>query len=196
MKFKKIFETSFQLISKISQEASDVLNEILIRKQAIIDNVTGLYNETYFNEKLSPMIDEARNNGKTCSVLMAQVDGYKEIMTTFGEDHGEKLIKMSSSALSSIFTDTAAVLCRMGETKYGIIYPEVSLDAATELAEKIKTDLSTVKIARHIPPATASIGVGTFPATAIYAEKLVELVQEALEKAQGEGGNTIQVAEK
>ena len=38
--------------------------------------------------------------------------------------------------------------------------------------------------------------MGTFPATAIYAEKLVDLVQEALEKAQGEGGNPIQVAEK
>ena len=74
------------------------------------------------------MIDEARNNGKTCSVLMVQVDGYKEIMTTFGEDHGEKLIKMSSSALSSIFTDTAAVLCRMGETETPHHLPEVSLN--------------------------------------------------------------------
>jgi diguanylate cyclase (GGDEF)-like protein len=196
LKFKKLFETNLPLVIKISQEASDVLSEILIRKQAITDSLTGLYNETYFNEKLSPMIDEARNNGKTCSVLLVQVDGYKEIMTTFGEDHGEKLIKMSAIALNSALADTAAILCRMADTRFGVMYPELSLDTATELAEKIKAEIATVKIARHIPPATASIGLGTFPATAIYAEKLLELVQEALEKAQGEGGNTIQVAEK
>lgn len=195
-KFRKLYEQNRPIIVKVATEIAELLNDLLSRKQAITDTFTGLYNEIYFNEKFPQMIDEARLKSKTCSLMLVAIDGYKDLMETFGEDYGEKLIKLSAIALSSAIADTDSILCRLRETTFAIVYPEATQDAATELTEKVREEISSVKIARHIPPATASIAVGTFPATAIYAEKLLELVQDALEKAQSEGGNRVQIAEK
>jgi len=197
LKFKKGFEQNLPMLIKIGHETAENLLDLVMRKQAITDSLTGIYNEKYFNERLPVMIDEARNNGKMCSLLMIVVDGYREMIDTFGEDHGEKLLKMTSIALASVLGEVnGAVLSRIEDSRFGIICPETSLDMGTVIAERIAEEVATVKVARHIPPAVASIGVGTFPATAIYAEKLLELVCDALEKAQSEGGNKIQVAEK
>ncbi|MGV8123926.1 MAG: diguanylate cyclase domain-containing protein [Candidatus Xenobiia bacterium LiM19] len=197
LKFKKGFEQNLPMLIKISHETAENLLDLVMRKQAITDSLTGIYNEKYFNERLPVMIDEARNNGKMCSLIMIVVDGYREMIDTFGEDHGEKLLKMTSIALASVLGEVnGAVLSRIEDAKFGIICPETSLDMGTVIAERIAEEVATVKVARHIPPAVASIGVGTFPATAIYAEKLLELVSDALEKAQSEGGSKIQVAEK
>jgi len=197
LKFKKGFEQNLPMLTKIGYETAENLLDLVMRKQAITDSLTGIYNEIYFNERLPVMIEEARNNGKMCSLILLVVDGYREMIDTFGEDHGEKLLKMTSTALISILGEvTGAVLSRLEDARFGIICPETSLDMGTVIAERIAEEVSTVKVARHIPPAVASIGVGTFPATAIYAEKLLELVNDALEKAQSEGENKLQVAEK
>ncbi|MDQ7822913.1 MAG: diguanylate cyclase [Candidatus Eremiobacteraeota bacterium] len=196
LKFKKIFEQNLPLVTKVAGETADLLNELLSKKQAITDTVTGLHNEAYFNEKLPEIVDDARNKGKTCSLIIVEVDGFKEIIETFGEDHGEKLQKMASIAINTALSGTGSILCRLFEARFGIICPDASLEQAVELAEKLKEEIGSVKIARHIPPSKASVGAGTFPSTAIYAEKLVELVTDALEKAKSEGGNQVQVAEK
>ncbi|MHC9539965.1 MAG: diguanylate cyclase [Vulcanimicrobiota bacterium] len=197
LKFKKGFEQNLPMLIKISHETAENLLDLVMRKQAITDSLTGIYNEKYFNERLPVMIDEARNNGKMCSLIMIVVDGYREMIDTFGEDHGEKLLKMTSIALASVLGEVnGVVLSRIEDARFGIICPETSLDMGTVIAERIAEEVATVKVARHIPPAVASIGVGTFPATAIYAEKLLELVSDALEKAQSEDGSKIQVAEK
>ena len=197
LKFKKGFEQNLPMLIKIGHETAENLLDLVMRKQAITDSLTGIYNEKYFNERLPVMIDEARNNGKMCSLILLVVDGYREMIDTFGEDHGEKLLKMTSIALSSVLGEVnGAVISRLEDAKFGVICPETSLDMGTVIAERIAEEVATVKVARHIPPAVASIGVGTFPATAIYAEKLLELVNDALEKAQSEGESKLQVAEK
>lgn len=196
VKFKKLYEQNRPLISKVAQEIAELLDELISRRQAITDSFTGLFNEAYFKEKLPQLIDEARTKSKTCSLILVAIDGYKDLIETFGEDYGEKLIKMSAIALSTAIANTNSVLCRIKDTRFAIIYPEASTDMANELIEKLREEISSVKIARHIPPATASIAVGTFPATAIYAEKLNELVADSLEKAQSEGGNRVLIAEK
>ncbi|MBU3191886.1 GGDEF domain-containing protein [Clostridium bowmanii] len=127
------------------------------------DNLTGLFNKTYFINFLDIFIEKAKVNKKTCSILFIDLDGFKAVNDTYGHDVGDKLLK----SISKILTDNIRevdLASRFGGDEFIIFLYNISKDDVTKISKRIVRLLSeTIRINQCNCNIGASIGISMFP---------------------------------
>lgn len=193
---KKKFEKIKDQLKTVALLHAEMAEEIIARKESILDRDTGLYNETFYHETLSDVVNQARLNGNSASVIFVAIDGMDNIRSSMGDVAAAKVKSQAVDIIRKIAESKKAFACVVGEDRFAIVYPGVALEGAYDLGESIMKGFSLVKVSYQSEPATASVAVAGFPSSALYAEKLHESVSEALDEAIAQGGNTLVLAEK
>lgn len=145
---------------RLSTERVQMLDKL--KKLAITDGLTGLYNLRYFYDQLAIEIDRFNRYHHPLSLLLLDIDHFKDYNDAYGHLEGDKVLinlaKIISGCLRKM--DTAY---RYGGEEFTIILPETSLEKAMIAAKRIKTDLSKITFSpegsRHPIAVTISIGV-------------------------------------
>ncbi|NMA95855.1 MAG: GGDEF domain-containing protein [Clostridiales bacterium] len=146
-----------------------------LKELAIRDGLTNLYNHRFFQTELRNIISS--NKYKEISLLMIDLDNFKLYNDCHGHLAGDEVLK----DISRIFvqnirnTDIAA---RYGGEEFAIILPDVGLEEATKIAERIR------KTIKSNCPCTISIGISSFPKYASTAEELISRADDALYRAK------------
>ncbi|MBU1642112.1 GGDEF domain-containing protein, partial [bacterium] len=131
------------------------LNEI-----TMLDELTKSYNRRYFNQKVQKHIDLYRRYGQEFSMIMFDVDDFKNINDTYGHDKGDYILKAIVNDVKRHLR-SSDVICRIGGEEFAVILTETNLEEACIAAEKIR---SAVESQSYIAgqKVTISVGVDAF----------------------------------
>lgn len=177
----------YKKIQNAQHRKLEHINKIL-HKQAITDNLTGLFNRKHFNKQLGREISRAKRYGISLSIIIFDIDRFKHINDTLGHIHGDKVLK-ELSALISHRLRHSDVLARWGGEEFALLLPELGMDKALNTAEKLRN-----LVASHTflvdQPITCSFGV-TELAAEDTAATLINRADQAMYDAKRAGRDTI-----
>nr|MDQ6888285.1 diguanylate cyclase [Gemmatimonadota bacterium] len=144
----------------------DVINATLrskneeLERLSVTDGLTGLVNHRFLMQRLKDEGVRSFRNNQEFSVLMADVDHFKEFNDAFGHPEGDEVLKKIAAILRD---STRAMDCvaRYGGEEFAVVMPETTADGALQLAERIRARVAEVEF--HGQQITLSIGVAEFP---------------------------------
>ena len=137
-----------------------------IRKEASTDQLTNLPNRKAFDEKLGFEADDVAKTGKPLSLLFTDIDHFKKFNDTWGHQTGDMVLKLVSFCLGD-HIEGEQMAARFGGEEFAVILPDLGLDEAKVVAEKIREDVAHKKLKRKstgedLGKITISIGVAQF----------------------------------
>jgi diguanylate cyclase (GGDEF)-like protein len=162
-----------------------------LRNQAIKDQLTGLYNRRYMEDMLERLTGLAERSGRPFSLIMIDLDHFKNLNDEHGHAAGDAALKRAAEALLGSLRDTD-VGCRYGGEELVVLLPDCSLDDALLKAESLRARIeSSGDGSLRI---TASLGVATIPETSTTPVSLVAMADAALYRAKKAGRNRVEAA--
>lgn len=165
----------------------------LLQEQVIRDPLTGLYNRRYLNENLVHEIERAKRKNSPLSILMIDIDHFKEVNDTFGHAIGDKALVALCQQLTSDVRSSDTVY-RYGGEEFLIIMLDTSPDIAFERAEMVCRNIegAQITIGCIIDPVTISIGVASFPFDGQDMWEVIDAADVALYSAKANGRNRVE----
>jgi diguanylate cyclase (GGDEF)-like protein len=182
-----------------------VKRERLLREQAeslrglaYLDGLTGIPNRRRMDEYLADEFKRAARSGAPLSVIMADIDYFKQYNDTCGHQQGDFCLQRVASAIKSILRRPADLIARYGGEEFVLILPDTAIDGAVTLAEEIRMHIEslniphkTSKVTGHV---TLSMGVsGALPNTNASEKSLLAQADTALYQAKTNGRNRVVV---
>ncbi|WP_270507664.1 GGDEF domain-containing protein, partial [Paraclostridium sordellii] len=167
----------------------------LLKKSNFIDGMTNLYNRKY----LDYYIEKNKKNfdHKKLSIILIDIDYFKKYNDNYGHIKGDEIIKEVSNSLKNSIKDQGIVI-RYGGEEMVLILPEVSIDNAKVIAEKIQESIREKQIEHKYSEIcdilTVSIGIYTNEFSqneGIY--KMIDNADKALYSAKNKGRNRYEV---
>jgi diguanylate cyclase len=178
-------EANAALVSqKMKLESANVQLEAL----ATTDGLTGLKNHRTFQERLAHEYQRARRYGTPLSLVLLDVDHFKDFNDTFGHPAGDAILQRVAALLQTEARVTDC-LARYGGEEFALLLPETDAQGAVSTAERIRQLIAgAVWEQRAI---TVSVGAYTLDATIESAAHLVEAADKALYQSKTEGRNRV-----
>ncbi|HZD54641.1 MAG TPA: diguanylate cyclase [Candidatus Aquicultoraceae bacterium] len=156
------------------------------------DSLTLLYNHGAFHARLQIELERASRYGRSLSVIMLDLDGFKEINDRHGHLVGDRILMMTAGVLCAHLrkSDVAA---RYGGDEFAVILPETDLSATSAIAGRIAAGISQVRLDTREGAAisfTASIGYGTCFPDSPQRDSILSVVDRLMyeSKRRGRGG--------
>ncbi|MEI8257039.1 MAG: diguanylate cyclase, partial [Deltaproteobacteria bacterium] len=188
-----------QLLGVLASNAAVAMsNATAVRRLeelATTDPMTGLLNKRSLEAEFERRVRSAARFGKKLSVLIADIDKFKNVNDTYGHSTGDVVIKGLGQVLTRCKRETDAV-ARFGGEEFVIVCEETDQDGAYQLAERIRTELESTAFASEMGPlkVTCSLGVAEFPRDGANRADLFSRADEALYEAKRNGRNQTRVA--
>jgi diguanylate cyclase (GGDEF)-like protein len=189
-------DLAVSLTEQISLAFANLMLRETLKYQSVRDPLTGLFNRRHMEEALERELLRSARTTKPVSVLMADIDHFKQFNDTFGHEAGNVLLRELGSLLSSQVRG-GDIACRYGGEEFLLILAEVGLQAASERAAKLAEQVRLMHVRHHgetLRRVTLSIGVAEYPRHGTTAALLVNAVDEALYKAKAQGRDRIVTA--
>ena len=158
----------------------------LLRTQATRDTLTGLRNLRALRERMSEEIDRARRHKEPLSLLLLDVDRFKQYNDTFGHPAGDEVLCKVARIMEDKARGTDFV-ARYGGEEFVILLPNTTIDAARVAAERVRAAIECASWTQR--PVTASIGVATTDGSDAEATVLLAQADTALYAAKAQGRN-------
>lgn len=157
------------------------------------DGLTGLFNRRYMDETLQTEINRAKRSGSEVSVMMFDIDDFKDINDTFGHDAGDKALRRFADVLRGNLRE-GDVACRYGGEEFVVILPGVTFENAVEKADMIRRKfMESVSQSPDLEfnELTVSGGVASHPRDGGNMETLLKQADKTLLAAKRSGKNRI-----
>ncbi|MCL2011760.1 MAG: diguanylate cyclase [Cystobacterineae bacterium] len=163
---------------------------------ATMDGLTGLYNHRTFQVRLDELLSTSKRYGRQCSLILFDVDHFKNVNDTYGHPVGDSVLKKIGKLLRKLARDSD-IPTRYGGEEFALIMPETELQGAKVIAERIREAVmdELFQTEQGILRVTVSLGVSTFPACADGKAALIEVADQRLYMAKRKGRNCL-VADK
>ncbi len=155
------------------------------------DYLTGLWNRRYFLGLLEKLRHQRRRHDADFSLLMLDVDHFKQINDCYGHERGDEVLILLARTLENRIREIDA-LCRWGGEEFIILLPHTDLENALHLAEILRTAVEQLK-APHLPHITISLGVAQYQQEETI-ECLISRADSALYQAKETGRNRVVAA--
>ncbi len=171
------------------------LREVL-RSQSIRDPLTDLFNRRYMEETLERELRRAARHNESVSLLMFDIDHFKQFNDTFGHQAGDTLLREFGDFLSQ-GTRGQDVACRFGGDEFVLILAGATAADGSKRAELLREDLKQLTVqhaGQVLGRISLSIGVSAFPGHGATGEELLRTADQALYRAKREGRDRVVVA--
>ena len=161
-----------------------------IYRLAIIDGLTQIYNRRYLMEFIEREISRCRRHGRPMSLIMFDLDGFKQINDQFGHLSGDHILRSVASKLNRRIR-REELFARFGGDEFVIVLPETVVEDAMKFAEIIRENIEMMSLTFDgwKIPLTVSLGVGRYHQAMNTAEDLIAAADTALYRAKANGRN-------
>ena len=132
------------------------LQEEQLRETAIRDELTGLHNRHYFELILPQQMEHAQRYDEPLSMLLLDLDHFKDVNDTWGHPVGDELLKLTAETVRQAIRE-ADIPVRMGGEEFVVLLPRTSLEGALQAAESIRAAVESHPLAM-VGTRTVSIG--------------------------------------
>lgn len=143
----------------------DALKE---KKSYLNDGITGLYNSAYFHSRLEEMYNEAMRYEYPFTLVLIDLDNYKEIYHRKGRDVGEAIMGDVARLLTNSARQTD-LFFKTAESEFAVLMPHSSLEGVKEKAQRIKDSIEIHAFGGIIDKITATIALGQYPMEGIFS---------------------------
>jgi two-component system cell cycle response regulator len=165
-----------------------------IKALSYTDEMTGLHNYRFFSMRLREEIARAKRNELSLSLLIMDVDYFKNYNDALGHPAGDEVLRQLSTLLRASVRDND-IVARYGGEEFAVILPATDLAGAVKLAERIRAKVEKHRFtSEEIQPAgtlTISIGIAVFPDNATNMEDTIVAADRALYFAKASGRNRV-----
>jgi diguanylate cyclase (GGDEF)-like protein len=185
-----------QLLAKeisVAMERSFLYSQV--RDISVRDGLTGCYNRRKFDIDIAVEVATSKRYNKPLSLLMLDIDWFKEYNDFHGHPKGDTLLKNVVNVLTCNVRPSDTVY-RYGGEEFAILLPNADKNEASSVATRAREAINQEQFEgeRQSQPdgkVTVSIGVATFPAGANNSEGLIEAADSALYRAKQSGRNRV-----
>ncbi|WP_223646418.1 GGDEF domain-containing protein [Corallococcus sp. EGB] len=185
----KIGRTIFKFIAGGNIEAA-YHDEIY--RLTTMDGLTQIYNRRYFDEQVDREISRSRRYERVLSLVMFDLDHFKEVNDTYGHLAGDSVLKQLASTVRTRIR-REDVFARYGGEEFALLLPEINLAGARQLAEKVRklVERQRFEFDKQVIPVTLSVGVATLEPHHREPAELVRAADERLFEAKSQGRNRV-----
>ena len=169
------------------------LKNISLSERVSIDNLTGIKNRYYFDERIKEEVDLAKRQKVSFSLLLFDLDHFKLVNDNFGHDVGDKVLKRVTDAVSKIIR-SYDIFARWGGEEFVVLMPNTTEAEAVPAAEKIRKNVEDISHP-DIEKITISIGIAIWEADDDVDQIFVK-ADKALYTAKNQGRNRVMVYKK
>ena len=163
-----------------------------LKKISDTDPVTGLYNHRFITKRLNAEVRRAARYGHSVSVLMLDVDNFKEINDTYGHPFGDVALKKIALATIAACRDID-VVGRYGGDEFLLVLPETKVEAAETVSARIRQYVQSISLipdgSSKIVGVTASLGLAVYPGSAKNGTELIMAADKNLYFSKRAGGD-------
>ncbi|MEM7689882.1 MAG: EAL domain-containing protein [Pseudomonadota bacterium] len=169
----------------------DFLNQQQAARQSQYDELTGLANRRRLSHKVSATLSSFKSSGRSCALIMLDLDRFKHVNDTMGHPAGDELLKRVAERLKTI-VDGKGEVGRLGGDEFQILLPD--MDDRGHLADLARRIIHVVSQPYSLSGRRAmigtSVGIAIAPYDGIEAEELNAAVDMALYAAKESGKGT------
>ncbi|HLO33590.1 MAG TPA: diguanylate cyclase [Anaerolineales bacterium] len=162
-----------------------------LRQQAIHDPLTDLFNRRYLEETLPRDLYQAQRRNASLSIVMLDLDGFKQFNDSFGHGPGDALLREFGRVLRQHLRKSD-ISCRYGGDEFLLVLPDSSLVDTQERLEQLRTFLKGLQIhygEQVLGMITLSAGIAQTPEHGTTTTELLQAADEALYAAKQAGGD-------
>ncbi len=161
---------------------------------AVTDPLTGLHNRRFLESHLQTLFDRAVTRMRPLSMMMMDIDAFKQINDRWGHDGGDGVLREFADRLRRNIRGND-LICRYGGEEFVIIMPDTDLSVAGHVAERVRAYIAAepfvVNGGIDAIPVTASVGVAELKAGQESAGDLMKRADLALYEAKTGGRNRV-----
>lgn len=159
-----------------------------VRKMAVTDGLTGLFNHRHFHESLEKEMLRLKRHPEPLSLLILDIDYFKKINDTYGHPFGDVVLKGVAALLMSLAREVD-IVARYGGEEMAVLMVNTDRRGAGSMARRILRGLrqKTYRLGDIEAGVTASIGSSTYPDDGVNPAELVRAADEALYRSKREG---------
>jgi diguanylate cyclase (GGDEF)-like protein len=180
-----------------------------LEQQSVTDALTGLKNRRFFDERLPEEFRRAQRYGDNLSLVMIDLDHFKEVNDRYGHPAGDAVLRDAASLIRGSIRDPD-ICARYGGDEFAVILPKTHMSGALAVAERMRRELEAKEYAiphagaaagsggeaRRTVRVSASIGIAFYPSKDVTSgELLLQCADQALYQGKRAGRNTISLYE-
>ena len=185
-------EHSSILDSQLALQLKKVSLYESVEKLSITDGLTEIYLRRYFIDRLSEEIERSRRLKLKFSILMIDIDRFKNCNDKYGHMVGDAVLREIASIIKNNVREID-LLARYGGEEFTVLLPETGRKGALHVAERIRKACEDRLISAYDENLkfTVSIGVSVYPEDAKDSEPLIEKADETMYRSKQEGRNRV-----
>jgi diguanylate cyclase (GGDEF)-like protein len=169
-----------------------------VQRQAVTDELTGLWNVRQFHEVLDHEVERARRFEGSLGLAMLDIDDFKAVNDTYGHQQGDQVLAAVARVLRDLSRDIDTP-ARYGGEEMAVVLPGADSQGAAQLAERMREAVEELRVTRvdgagHLT-ITASFGVASIPVSAVDKDSLIAAADAALYRAKRAGKNRVERAD-
>ena len=193
-----IYDKKGQLIAVVETLRDMTLQKLAqaaLQELANHDGLTGIANRRAFDEALKIEWRRTMRDSKPLSVLMVDVDRFKDFNDSYGHLAGDECLKQVATIMSAQMQRASDVVARYGGEEFAVILPDSSAEGAATVADRVRTAVEAARIPfsnSEFSHVTVSIGAGSVaPSALVDSWQLVSTADAALYRAKASGRNRV-----
>jgi diguanylate cyclase (GGDEF)-like protein len=163
-----------------------------VERQAVTDELTGLFNRRRFQEAMATEVERSKRFGQPVGLVLLDLDDFKAVNDTYGHQQGDLVLR----EVARVLRETSREIdepARYGGEELAVVLPGTDLEGAYNLAERVRAGIEDLALplldGDGALRVTASFGVATLPGSADDMRELVAAADEALYRAKRAGKN-------
>jgi diguanylate cyclase (GGDEF)-like protein len=169
------------MVSALANQAALAIYKTRLHELATRDGLTRMLTRRFFMRRFADELKRARRFERPMSVLLVDVDRFKQINDTRGHLVGDAVLQAVSAVLRANIRDEIDVLGRYGGDEFALILPETDLEGARAVASRLLERVRGLQVGQGVEGGvTLSIGVSCWPQHGGDAEALIQSADEAL----------------
>jgi len=190
-------ENDVRLIAFVARFAAGLIKRRLeVEELIFVDQTSQIHNRRYFDEQLAREIERCKRTGRPMALLIADLDGFKQVNDTLGHAAGDSILRQ----VGRILTENARqldIVARFGGEEFGIILPDVTRETARAVSERMRSTVATREFVTGTAfqptcEVTVSIGGALYPLDAQSKSDLIDKADRiALYEAKRQGKNRV-----
>ena len=185
-----------QFVARAGVGIENVLRHQEARRYSITDPLTGVWNRRYFEMKARDELERAMRFGRPFSLLMVDIDNFKNVNDRFGHRSGDEVLVELARRMTEVTRDIDTC-ARYGGEEFVLLLPETDSEGARVVAEKLRRIVSDAPIGVSDAgrlSVTVSVGVAGYPEHGDSLPDVLKRADEALYVAKRAGKDRVIVS--
>ena len=182
--------------ARIRNQVRLKINNDLLERYANQDSLTDVANRRRFDLVLDAEWRRAARDGKALSLLMVDVDFFKQYNDHYGHGEGDQCLRRVAAAMARVLTRPGDLLARYGGEEFAVVLPGTDLAGARMIGKRLRDAIADMKIPHPrkdgLRRVTASIGCASaYPGPSLSHHQLLQIADDQLYSAKHSGRNCV-----